>query len=58
MYSQRFGPFPNAGLETDMRSMFLAFLAIAVIAIAADLGLDRAGFSSQEASTGAAVRLD
>ncbi|MDH5452310.1 MAG: hypothetical protein OEY05_01670 [Paracoccaceae bacterium] len=41
-----------------MRSMFLAFLAIAVIAVAADLGLDRAGFSSQEASTGAAVRLD
>lgn len=38
--------------------MFLAFLAIAVIAVAADYGLARAGFSTQETSTGADVRLD
>ncbi|MGB7269832.1 MAG: hypothetical protein WBC90_09960 [Albidovulum sp.] len=41
-----------------MRSMFLAFLAIAVIAVAAGLGLNQAGFSSQEASAGPDVRLD
>ena len=41
-----------------MKSMYLAFLAIAVIAVAADLGLDYAGLSTAEVTTGPAVRLD
>lgn len=41
-----------------MKSMFLAFVAIAAIAVAADVGLDYAGFSTQDVTSGPAVRLD
>jgi hypothetical protein len=41
-----------------MKSMYLAFLAIVVLAVAADFALDRAGFSIQEVTSGPAVRLD
>lgn len=41
-----------------MKAMFLAFLATAVIAIGANLALDRAGFSTQEVTSGPSVRLD
>lgn len=41
-----------------MKSMFLAFLAIVVVAVVADVGLDYAGFSAQEATSGPSVRLD
>ncbi|SEO45048.1 hypothetical protein SAMN04490248_105129 [Salinihabitans flavidus] len=41
-----------------MKSMIFAFLAVAVIAVAADFGLDYAGFSSQDATSGPSVRLD
>lgn len=44
--------------ETKMKSMYLAFLAIIGIAVAADYGLDRAGFSIQDVTSGPAVRLD
>lgn len=38
--------------------MWIAFIAIAVIALGADFVLDHAGFSSAERATGPAVRLD
>ena len=41
-----------------MKTMFLAFLAIAVIAVVADLGLARAGFSTKDVTTAPSVRLD
>ena len=41
-----------------MKAMLAAFAAIVIIAIAADFGLERAGFSSADRTTGAAVRLD
>ena len=41
-----------------MRAMYLAFLAIAVISVAAWYGLNQAGFSSAERAAGDAVRLD
>lgn len=41
-----------------MKSMYLAFAAIAAVAILADLGLARAGFSTAEVTAGPAVRLD
>ena len=41
-----------------MKTMLLAFAAIAVIAVGANLFLNQAGFSSQERATGDAVRLD
>ena len=41
-----------------MKAMLMAFVAIAVIAVAADLGLERAGFSAAEVTSGPAVRLD
>ena len=41
-----------------MRAMFLAFAAIAVIAVGAWYGLNHAGFSSAERTAGDAVRLD
>lgn len=41
-----------------MKSMLTAFAAIAVIAVTADLGLHRAGFSAAERTSGEAVRLD
>ncbi|MDJ0629019.1 MAG: hypothetical protein QNJ44_12225 [Rhodobacter sp.] len=41
-----------------MRAMYLAFAAIAVIAVGAWYGLNEAGFSSAERSSGDAVRLD
>ncbi len=43
---------------TTMKSMYLAFLVIAVLAVAADYGLHRAGFSAQDMTSGPAVRLD
>jgi len=44
--------------KSTMKSMFLAFLTVVVLAVLADFGLHRAGFSAQEASSGPAVRLD
>jgi hypothetical protein len=42
-----------------MRVMLIAFLAIAVITVAADFALDEIGFSSSERlSAGDSVRLD
>lgn len=41
-----------------MKSMMLAFVAMAVIAVCADFVLSGMGFSAQEATAGAAVRLD
>ncbi len=41
-----------------MKAMLTAFAATAVIAIGADFILDQVGFSSQERTTGSAVRLD
>ncbi|EBA02459.1 MAG: hypothetical protein P8Q99_09230 [Paracoccaceae bacterium] len=41
-----------------MKSMLIAFVAIAVIAVGSNSFLGQAGFSSQEAATGTAVRLD
>lgn len=42
-----------------MKAMLAAFAAIAVIAIAADRGLDRyAGFSTQDRQSTPSVRLD
>lgn len=41
-----------------MKSMYLAFLAIIVIAIAADYSLGHAGFSIQDVTSGPSVRLD
>ena len=40
-----------------MKAMFAAFIAIAVIAVAADFALDAIGFSSAEQAAGPAVRL-
>ncbi|MDZ4134388.1 MAG: hypothetical protein U1D06_02175 [Paracoccaceae bacterium] len=40
-----------------MKSMYLAFLAIAIIAVLADIALDQAGFSTQEVTSSASVRL-
>ncbi len=41
-----------------MKAMLAAFVAIAVIAIAANYGLQQAGFSAADRTTGDAVRLD
>ncbi|MDZ4096922.1 MAG: hypothetical protein U1D35_18665 [Paracoccaceae bacterium] len=41
-----------------MKPMILAFVAIAVVAVLADFGLDYAGFSAQDTTSGPAVRLD
>jgi len=38
--------------------MLTAFVAIAIIAVGANLVLDNIGFSSQERTAGSAVRLD
>lgn len=38
--------------------MYLAFLAIIGIAVAADYGLGQAGFSIQDVTSGPSVRLD
>ena len=40
-----------------MRAFLTAVLAIVVIAVAADWGLNRAGFSSQERQSSPSVRL-
>ena len=40
-----------------MKTMLFAFAAIAVIAVGADVALDQIGFSSQERTSGPAVRL-
>lgn len=41
-----------------MKAMLSAFAAIALIAIGANFILNNAGFSSQEQSSSASVRLD
>lgn len=41
-----------------MKAMLLAFATIIVIAIAAPLALDRAGFSAADMGSGTSVRLD
>ncbi len=41
-----------------MKAMLVAFVAIAVIAVGANMILGNAGFSAQEQTAGAAVRLD
>lgn len=41
-----------------MKSMYLAFLAIVVLAVAADFSLHRTGFSIQDVTSGPSVRLD
>jgi hypothetical protein len=41
-----------------MKAMLVAFVAIAVIAVVADVGLGYAGFSSAEVTSGPSVRLD
>ena len=41
-----------------MRVMLLAFLAIAAIAVGANIALNEADFSSSDRTTGSAVRLD
>lgn len=40
-----------------MKAMFTAFAAIIIIAVGANLALERAGFSIQDFTTGSAVRL-
>ncbi len=41
-----------------MKTMFIAFFAIAIIAVGANVILKQAGFSSKNSTSGAAVRLD
>lgn len=41
-----------------MKAMLAAFVAIAIIAIGADVALERAGFSAADRTTSDAVRLD
>ena len=41
-----------------MKAMFIAFAAIIIIAVAADLILDQIGFSSMERTAGVNVQLD
>ncbi|WP_406644810.1 hypothetical protein QEZ52_13100 [Aliisedimentitalea scapharcae] len=41
-----------------MKAMLTSFAAIVLIAIAANFGLERAGFSAQDVHSGTAVRLD
>ncbi len=39
-----------------MKAMLVAFLAIAVISVGADIALDYVGFSTQETTSGPSVR--
>ncbi|WP_274378822.1 hypothetical protein [Alkalilacustris brevis] len=41
-----------------MKAMYLAFAATIVLAVLANIALDRAGFSTEEVTSGPAVRLD
>ena len=41
-----------------MKAMIIAFIAVAAIAVAADVALDRIGFSAEDRTAGSAVRLD
>ncbi len=41
-----------------MREIVLAFVAMAVISVGANFALQEVGFSSQDQTTGGAVRLD
>lgn len=41
-----------------MRTMLVAFVAIAVIAVGSNMILGAIGFSSQDRASGSAVRLD
>ncbi len=49
---------PSDGAEAGMKTMYLAFLAIAVIAAGAGVGLSHAGFSTRDVTHGPSVRLD
>jgi hypothetical protein len=40
-----------------MKSMYLAFLAIGVVAVLASVGLGYAGFSAQDMTSSSSVRL-
>ncbi|WP_300035073.1 hypothetical protein [uncultured Roseobacter sp.] len=41
-----------------MKALLLALVAMAAIAVGADVALDEMGFSAEEQGTGGAVRLD
>ena len=41
-----------------MKVILMSAIAIAVIAVAANFGLERAGYSAQEQNAGSSVRLD
>ncbi|MGX9353218.1 hypothetical protein ACS3QZ_18645 [Shimia sp. W99] len=41
-----------------MKVILTSAVAIAAIAVAANFGLDRAGFSAQDQQSGSSVRLD
>lgn len=41
-----------------MKAMLAAFVAIVIIAIGANFGLQRAGFSAADRTAGDAVRID
>ncbi len=41
-----------------MKTMIVAFIAVFVIAIGADYALDFSGFSTEDRTSGDAVRLD
>lgn len=41
-----------------MKSMYLAFLAIAVVAVLANVGLGYAGLSTRDVTSSSAVRLE
>ncbi len=49
---------PKSGKEQTMKSMWLAFAAIIVLAVIADFGLNYAGFSTADVTSGPSVRLD
>jgi len=42
----------------DLKAMFMAFAAIAIITIGANVILENTGFSAQERTSSADVRLD
>ena len=46
----------DGGRTPEMRAMLIAFLAMAVIAVVADLALDHVGFSIAETTAGPATR--
>ena len=40
-----------------MKTMIVAFVAMFILAVGADMALEYAGYSTEEQTTGAAVRL-